>query len=406
MKRISALVMCFVLVIVTFSGCAGSKVEEVNKNSRLNYDEVCAVWISCFELKQVFTSPNKEEARESVKKSLLPLLDYKVNTVYLHTRAFSDAIYNSKLFPKSSYLPADFDYDALELFLSVAHELKLSVHAWVNPYRVSASNSVSSLPDNCPAKKWWKQGYRDRLIVCSSGIFYNPASVYSQRLIISGVKEICSNYSVDGIHFDDYFYPTTSASVDKSAFDSYKANGGALKLADFRKQCVSALVQGVYDCVKSVDSNILFGISPQANISNDENSQFADVKSWCKYSGFVDYLCPQIYYGFKNESSPFEECLTLWSSLPRSNTVKLISGLAIYKSGTCDNFASPNRESDTSPYFEWKRNTNIISRQISLTFKSSFSGVAFYSYSFLVGNTDKETLLEERANIKVEMQGR
>ena len=84
---------------------------------------------------------------------------------------------------------------------------------------------------------------------------------------------------------------------------------------------------------------------------------------WAAEKGYVDYLCPQIYFGFKNEISPFEKCLDNWAQMKTDSSVRLIAGLALYKSGKNDNYASGNHKSTDSPYFEWKNYSDIISRR-------------------------------------------
>lgn len=136
------------------------------------------------------------------------------------------------------------------------------------------------------------------------GIYYNPGSEEARQLIVDGVKEIVANYNVDGIHFDDYFYPTTDASFDSGTYAAYQNSGGTLSLADWRRENVNILVRQTYAAIKSINPSVKFGISPQGNMSNNYNVQYSDVAKWISTSGYVDYICPQVYFGFQNQHQP------------------------------------------------------------------------------------------------------
>lgn len=403
MKKKISFMLCILLLVFSFTACSSDSEGEQEMRECINFETVKATWITCFELEKILGSANEDEAKTKLDTVFGNLEKVGINTVFVHTRAFSDAIYDSEFFPRSEYLPENSTYDALKLMTDISHEHNISFHAWINPYRVSSSG-IKSVSKSCPARKWYDKGYKDRLIICSTGVYYNPADINAQKLIINGVREICENYEVDGIHFDDYFYPTVQEDCDKASFETYKANYGHLSLKEYRTQNVSALVAGVYECVKSVNNNIQFGVSPQAIIANNENGQYADVTRWLSDKGYVDYICPQIYFGFLNESAPFEQCLNEWGNLPRNGSVKLLAGLALYKSGQTDKFASDDKKSDDSPYFEWKNNSDIIARQMAMTEQNkNYSGYAVYSYSYLTTTSDSGNLAQEVKNIEVEM---
>ena len=403
MKKIISALLIAAFMITALCGCSVKQKNRTNED-KINYDKVKAVWISCYEMERIFYSSEKGVMSDKLNNVFLNLSQMGINTVFVHIRAFSDAFYESDIFPDSTYLPADKNYDALELVLESAHKYKLSVHAWINPYRISSSPNISSLNSAQPAAKWYKSGHKNRLIICSSGIYYNPSDLTAQKLIIDSVREVCKRYDVDGIHFDDYFYPDTSEKIDKASYESYRADSGNLSLSEFRTQSVSAMIEGVYNAIKSINGNILFGISPQASIENNKKKLYADVQEWAAEKGYVDYLCPQIYFGFKNEISPFEKCLDNWAQMKTDSSVRLIAGLALYKSGKNDNYASGNHKSTDSPYFEWKNYSDIISRQVKMIEnEEAFSGYAIYSYSYLTDDNPNSNLREETENLKVEL---
>ena len=114
-------------------------------------------------------------------------------------------------------------------------------------------------------------------------------------MVVQGVTEIVQNYDVDGIQFDDYFYPTTDEAFDT---ESYARYGGGQDLAEWRRANVNTLVQKVYAAVKAVKPEAVFGISPQGNNDNNYSQQYSDVALWLSTPGYVDYIMPQVYWGY------------------------------------------------------------------------------------------------------------
>lgn len=100
-------------------------------------------------------------------------------------------------------------------------------------------------------------------------------------------------------------------SFDSTAYREYKNGGGALSLGDWRRENVNILIRDVYSAIKAADTSIRFGISPQGNNSNNYNSQYIDVDKWLSNKGYVDYICPQIYFGFNNSTSPYTETVAV-----------------------------------------------------------------------------------------------
>jgi uncharacterized lipoprotein YddW (UPF0748 family) len=144
-------------------------------------------------------------------------------------------------------------------------------------------------------------------------------------------KEIIQNYDVDGIHFDDYFYPNPDSSFDSDNYAEYKSGGGTLSLAAWRRENVNILVRDVYSAIKSHNRSLRFGISPQANTDNNLNAQYIDVNTWLSNDGYIDYICPQIYFGFDNGTLPFASTVSMWNSMIKNKSIDLIAGLAPIK---------------------------------------------------------------------------
>ena len=206
-----------------------------------------------------------------------------------------------------------------------------------------------------------------------------------QQRIIGGVREVVENYDVDGIHFDDYFYPEVNDSDEGKWFDKpeYDASGSSLPINQWRRENVNKLVRGVYQTVKEVKPHVQFGISPEGHVTNlrSESRLFVDIDTWMSKDGYVDYIMPQIYWGFEHklsDGSPapfaFSNNLDTWIQLKKKGNVRLYLGLAMYKtgSGTKDNNAVP----------EWLRRNDIIKRQVEAGRTSGqVAGYCFYAYS-------------------------
>ena len=182
------------------------------------------------------------------------------------------------------------------------------------------------------------------------------------------MQNICTIFLRIFIHIDDYFYPTTDEEFDAVRF----AESGSNDLKQWRTEAISDMVKAMYDGTKAADGDVIFGISPQGNLRADYESQYADVKRWLSEDGFCDYMIPQIYYGFNNETLPFLPTLEEWTSLPKSKNVKLIIGLGAYKQGKEDKWAGAAGES------EWLESDDVIERQIKAVEDSAADGYALY----------------------------
>ena len=293
------------------------------------------------------------------------------NTVYFQVRAYGDAYYDSSLFPKGDRLTGD--YDPLKIAVKLAHDRGLSIHAWINPMRLMTDSQMSGLGTDCVIGKWYNDSSKKgTYIVESSGRWYlSPAYSDTISLICDGIREILTGYDVDGIQIDDYFYPTTDESFDREA---YSASGTALALGDWRRETVTKMVKQLYLTVHGANPTAVFGISPQGNMSSDFDTLYADIYTWCGSSGYCDYICPQIYYGFENSTLPYAETVDSWAKLTGDN-ISLVIGLAAYKSGTEDTYAGDGKN-------EWLNSSDILSRQRDLTEIYS-AGYAFFRYDSL-----------------------
>lgn len=347
-------------------------------------EEMRGVWVSYMELSMENESSKTQKAFEDKFTEIAQKCrEGGFNTLIVQVRPFCDALYKSSYFPWSHILTGtqgeNPQYDALQIMCDICKENNLKIHAWINPYRVSSNETPKKLSDNNPYIKNSKIG-----IKTDNGIFLDPSNETAQQLISDGVKEIAENYDVDGIQFDDYFYPTEDESFDKKQYEAYIEKYGkenSMSLDNWRTQNVNTLICKVYRTIKSVDSSVEFGISPQGNIGNNDGL-YADVKSWCTCKGFADYICPQIYFSLENPALTFEDCLDSWTSLDFDENVKLYVGLGGYKAG--------NGKYDEET---WLLSDSILADEYDILHNNkSVRGFMLYSYNSLEDDTAKKEI--------------
>lgn len=347
-----------------------AKVEQNERSTK----EMRGVWVSYIELDMQNESDKSESAfREKFKDIAITSKNAGFNTLIVQVRPFCDALYKSAYFPYSHILSGEQgvspDYDALKVMCEICSELDLDIHAWVNPYRISTDSTPQTLSETNPYVIDNELGEETE-----NGIFLNPANKMARKLIIDGVTEIVKNYDVDGIQFDDYFYPTQDSEFDDEEYAEYVDTVGAMNcmsVDNWRIANVNTLICDTYRAIHKISNDVDFGISPQGNIDN--NAQiYADVKTWCICKGFVDYICPQLYYSLENPALTFENSLNSWASLDINKNVKLYVGLAGYKANT---------DSDEGT---WLYSDNVLSKEYKIAMQNEkVSGIMLYSYSAL-----------------------
>ncbi|MDF2588637.1 MAG: hypothetical protein K0S41_2478 [Anaerocolumna sp.] len=367
--------------------------------------EFKAVWISYLEFltygKNGYTQASFESA---IDKMFDNVASMNMNAVVVQVRPFGDAMYDSSYFPWSRYISGtqgvDPGFDPLEYMVEAAHERGLQFHAWLNPYRVTtASTDYSKLSKDNPARVWHddKDTSNDRNVLAFDGsLYYNPAVKEVQTLITNGIKEIVNNYEVDGIHFDDYFYPVLGSkyatTFDNVEYDAYVKESKAkvqapLSIADWRRNNVNTLVKNVYKSIKDIDSTVQFGISPGGFIDSLSSyaGYYVDIKTWLSKDGYIDYICPQIYWSFSHSSYPYDKTLDKWLSYRTSSSVKMYVGIATYKAGS-------SLEAD------WKNDPDVLRNQVEYGRDTGkVDGFIFFRYDFFYNSVTKpgvDSLLE------------
>lgn len=344
---------------------------EKNVYKPLNFENQKAVWFTVMDFQKTLNGRTQEEFTDDISAVFTKIKDTGFNTVYVHVRPYNDAYYKSDIFPLSESCTGEFD--PFEIILEKAHTLNLSVHAWINPLRCQTTEQIKKTDSKYKIRQWYDDSDKNgKYIVEVDGRWYlNPAYDEVREYISDGVWELADNYHIDGVHIDDYFYPTQKESFDKAAFEL----SGNSDLKSWRTENINLMVQGIYNASKDGNSDVLFGISPQGNIEINMSSLYADVITWCSESGYCDYIVPQLYYGFKNESKPFNETLLEWKNIVTCEDVRLVAGICMYKIGSEDKWAGSGKS-------EWIEDKNIPSRQISAVIENGVS-VAVYSVESL-----------------------
>ncbi len=394
----------FILAIFFFCGCSAKESIDINeslalneqsieqlqleeivseeKYAPLNFENQRAIWFTMMDFQKALKYKTREEFTDYISSVTEKIKDSGFNTVYVHIRPYNSAYYKSEIFPTADDFPSEFD--AFEIIVQKAHEKNLSVHGWINPLRCQTEDEIKKFDEKYQIKKWYDEK-SDCIVSVDDRYYLNPAYEEVRKYIADGVTELMKNYPIDGVHIDDYFYPTTDESFDKSVFEK----SGETDLKKWRTENINLTVKGIYKAVKSENEDVLFGISPQGNIEVNENNLYAEVEKWCTESGYCDYIAPQIYYGFKNESKPFEETFQQWKSAVTCDDVKLTAGICVYKIGNEDEWAGSGKN-------EWIEDKNIPSRQLKYIFENDCS-IAVYSYGQLFDekNTEELKLISE-----------
>ncbi len=348
------------------------------------------LFFSYIELENYIKDKDISNMKKNITKVVENISKKHFNLIILQVIHASDAIYKSNIFPWSASISSKEGaetLDVLSFFLKEAHNKNIEVYAWINPYRVRTTEDTTSISKNNPAYKYLNTD----ILYVGGGIFYNPSKEEVLNLIVDGIDEIITNYKVDGILFDDYFYPNNE--IDKKDYEEYLKNNPYIDKSTYNLMIINKMIKKVHDTCQS--KKIPFGISPDGNIDNNYTSNFADVKTWLSSNEYVDFIMPQIYYGFLNETKPFPKVLEEWSNLITNHNIKLYIALALYKVGLIDKYAKNGSN-------EWLNNNDIIMKEIILSRNNNlYKGFSLFRYGFYFDkNLYTNTSLQEIKNIE------
>ena len=236
--------------------------------------EVRSVWLTTvWALDWPSEQGTSEAVRASQQAEMIKYLDQlqadNFNAVYFQVRSMCDAFYKSSYEPWSSYLSgsrgANPGWDPLTFVVEECHKRGMECHAWVNPYRFSTGANWTTGQDNELKKSGW-------LLTHESTTILNPGIPEAKERIVNVCREIISNYDVDGIIFDDYFYPNGIPSNKNAGdYNLWKNSGSSLSIGDWRRANVNQMVADVYNMIQSVKPWAKFGISPAGVACTDSN---------------------------------------------------------------------------------------------------------------------------------------
>jgi len=296
----------------------------------VSHSNIKGVWISYLEIAS-YKNYSESQFTSKMSSCLDNVKNKGLNTVIVQVRSHGDAIYPSSYYPWSKHITSNISgglsYDPLQIIVNLAHSKGISVHAWINPYRTMTDAEFASVGENYITKQWFSSANcGDYMIKSSSDSrwWLKPGNPQVRELIINGVSEIVSKYNVDAIHIDDYFYTTSPSEYGDTQSQA--------------KQNNTQLVSGIYNKIKAINPNVLFGISPAGGFNagssipvSDTKYLSTDLNLWCNNPGYIDYVMPQIYWEHGNATQDFSRVLRQWRSFVKCNSVALYTGLALYK---------------------------------------------------------------------------
>ena len=300
--------------------------------NRCTLVEFRGVWIaSVYNIDWPKTLDNPEAQKQEFIEILDKLDSLNINAIFVQVRPTSDALYKSYINPWSKYLTGEQGkypgYDPLQFMIEETHKRNMEFHAWLNPYRITTQGTdLNELAPNNPAriKPEW-------VLEFNNALFYDPENPEVIEYVAITVYEIIKKYDVDGIHFDDYFYP-----YDYPLPEGEDREG---EVANNRRESVNNLIRTIYKVIKSTKPSVQFGVSPYGVwknkssdlIGSESNSLesyydlYMDTLTWID-ENTIDYIAPQIYWSTDNNDSNYEVMVSWWNDVVKDSGVRLYIG--------------------------------------------------------------------------------
>jgi uncharacterized lipoprotein YddW (UPF0748 family) len=311
--------------------------------------EMRGVWLATVANRDWPSKPGLPAAQQ--RAELITHLDRaarnRLNTVVFQVRPTADALWPSPFEPWSQYLTGtqgkDPGWDPLGTAVEEAHARGLKLHAWFNPYRVAAHADPTRLAADHPARR-----NPDWVVTYGGKLYYNPGLPEVRSFVQDAMLDAVEKYPVDGVHFDDYFYPYPVAGQgfdDDAAYEEYGA--GFPSRAAWRRDNIDRLVRETAERVKQVRPGTPFGVSPFGvwrNAATDSRGSdtragvqtyddlHADTRKWVRES-WIDYIVPQLYWNIGFAAADYAKLLPWWAEVARGSSTRLYVGEALYKAG-------------------------------------------------------------------------
>ncbi|MEU9098849.1 family 10 glycosylhydrolase [Streptomyces sp. NPDC048361] len=274
-------------------------------------------------------------------------VERRLNAVVFQVRPTADAFWDSPYEPWSQWLTGvqgqDPGWDPLGTAVAEAHRRGLALHAWFNPYRVANHTDPTRLVATHPARvhPGWTVPYGGKL-------YYNPGLPEVRRFVEDAMLDAVTRYDVDGVHWDDYFYPYPVAGVSFDDDEAYaRYGGGFADRAAWRRDNIDLLVRETAARIKEIKPQVRFGVSPFGvwrNAANDPlgsatqagaqtyDDLYADTRRWVR-EAWIDYICPQLYWNIGLAAADYAVLVPWWNEVARGTGVDLYIGEALYKAG-------------------------------------------------------------------------
>ena len=381
----------FFLLIVAFALSVGIGINADEAQKR----EMRAAWIATVYRIDWPTSVDNATAQKNEFNAYLDQFQAQnINTVFLQVRTMCDAFYHSSYEPWSSYLTGtrgkDPGYDPLEYAVAQCHARGIQCHAWINPYRWSTGSDWNTPQDQQLKNSGMLLSYTNG---STTTTILNPGLPETRERICNVIREIITNYDVDGIVFDDYFYPNGIPTTNKAEdYDLWNNSAVDMTFADWRRNNVNMMVRDVYNMIQEVKPEVRFGISPAGVAGTASTSAyqhgvtpcptgsdwqyngiFSDPLAWLE-EGTIDYISPQLYWKTTHATNPFGPLTKWWSYCAHH------FGRHHYASHSISFLASSSNT--TSDWAEITKQINF-SRQYT---EDNAPGVVLYSAKNINGN--------------------
>lgn len=446
MKKILKLTLCLVMLVACVFAVNAKKVEAIATTEAPV--ELRGVWVATVSnidiSKQTGTN---EKAISEYKAKLTAILNrmenYGMNCMFFQVRPANDAFYESAYNPYSKYfagLGIDPGWDMLSWLCDEAHKRGIQVHGWLNPYRVTGESAydykkdtleeINAVKKNLRAQvKATGQNINNPILIeddtefletivagAENKLVLNPARQATITHIENTISELINNYDLDGIHFDDYFYPSggIEGGVEQKDYNLYKSNGGTLDIKDWRRENVNKMVKAVSDIVSEYNETssryCAFGISPASvwapgpQMCSDDNrvteggmavicgsyssylDLYADTRKWVREE-WLDYILPQNYTGYNDN---YKEISKWWANeVSKTSKVKLYIGTGLYR------FSNNDTEFQDANVVQNQMNYNAT----TLVTQRNVSGYVMFSYR----NLSSSQSPQKEANQKLQI---
>jgi uncharacterized lipoprotein YddW (UPF0748 family) len=291
---------------------------------------------------------------------------HRHNAIFVHVRPSGDALWESAYAPWSEWLTGRRDgrspgWDPMAFMIAEAHARNLEFHAWFNPYRGSqpgpngpGADFAKLAPDHpLRAHRDWAIAYPDGP---RARLYFDPGNPQARRFVEDAMLEAVERYDVDGVHFDDFFYPYPEGGGNTFHDEASYARRAdrAQSLADWRRANVNTLVREMSERIKQVKPWVKFGISPFGIWRNKRTDPagsdsrglqshddiYADTRTWVR-EGWLDYVVPQLYWAVGFDRADYAKLLPWWAALVEGTGVQLYIGQADYRVGEKGAWSDP-----------------------------------------------------------------